>query len=465
MPEPQGPPKRRHLIIAGTGRAGTTFLVRYLSALGLETHLTRRGEAAWLDEQAQAGLEDFPFGPASDDLPYVIKNPMLYEFIDQVIADPDIAIDGVIIPMRDLNEATDSRVILERRSMYEHLPWLGYMEKPWESVGNVAGGLIHSLNATDEARLLATGFHLLVERLVRANVPFVLLDFPRIVNDADYLYEKLQPLVPAMPHRETANAAFAGIAEPAMVRVTSDRPAPDERLDTIALRRELVRMREALTAVTAERDDALRSLESTHGELVRTQDAYRAVEPALALAEQQRALFEPIIREAERLRTQVDDLERLRQRAWNDAAGLQAELDRITLAWQTTAPENELLKSRTVLLSAELAVAMSERAELEAYCHRLEDAAASARTRTIAAERMVHRYLARFVDDAGALLSNDERLTAMKALSDRNSALLAQLELTNCDLAESGLRLQRPDQPLPMLARFKRKLKAVLSSG
>jgi hypothetical protein len=339
------------------------------------------------------------------------------------------------------------------------------MEKPWESVGNVAGGLIHSLNATDEARLLATGFHLLVERLVRANVPFVLLDFPRIVNDADYLYEKLQPLVPAMPHRETANAAFAGIAEPAMVRVTSDRPAPDERLDTIALRRELVRMREALTAVTAERDDALRSLESTHGELVRTQDAYRAVEPALALAEQQRALFEPIIREAERLRTQVDDLERLRQRAWNDAAGLQAELDRITLAWQTTAPENELLKSRTVLLSAELAVAMSERAELEAYCHRLEDAAASARTRTIAAERMVHRYLARFVDDAGALLSNDERLTAMKALSDRNSALLAQLELTNCDLAESGLRLQRPDQPLPMLARFKRKLKAVLSSG
>jgi hypothetical protein len=32
---------RRHLLIAGTGRAGTSFLVRYLSALGLETEIDR----------------------------------------------------------------------------------------------------------------------------------------------------------------------------------------------------------------------------------------------------------------------------------------------------------------------------------------------------------------------------------------------------------------------------------------
>src|SRR5208337_3522572 len=40
---------RRHLIIAGTGRAGTSFLVRYLTELGLDTILTREGEAAWWD--------------------------------------------------------------------------------------------------------------------------------------------------------------------------------------------------------------------------------------------------------------------------------------------------------------------------------------------------------------------------------------------------------------------------------
>ena len=33
----------RHLIIAGTGRAGTSFLVRYLTELGLDTTLARQG--------------------------------------------------------------------------------------------------------------------------------------------------------------------------------------------------------------------------------------------------------------------------------------------------------------------------------------------------------------------------------------------------------------------------------------
>ena len=44
----------RHLFIAGTGRAGTSFLVRYLTALGLDTRLTRHGEEGW-DEEAHAG--------------------------------------------------------------------------------------------------------------------------------------------------------------------------------------------------------------------------------------------------------------------------------------------------------------------------------------------------------------------------------------------------------------------------
>jgi hypothetical protein len=478
MPEPHGPPERRHLIIAGTGRAGTTFLVRYLSAIGLDTHLTRRGERAWLDEAAQAGLEDFPFGLAADDLPYVVKNPMLYEFIDQVLADPTIRVDGVIIPMRDLNDATDSRVILERRSMYEHLPWLGYMVKQWETTGNVPGGLIHSLNPVDEARLLATGFHLLVERLVRANIPFVFLDFPRIVNDADYLYDKLQPLVPAMPEREAAREIYAGIAEPSLVRVTSEPPAVDDRLDGLALRRELVRLREALAAMTMERDEASQAAESansqllkTHNELVQTQDAYRALTPALELAERQRALFDVLTREAERLRTQVADFERLRHRAWTDAANLQTELDRATQRLQTIVPELELLKSRTVLLAADLEVAMTERTTLEAFCHRLEEAETRARTRATTAERLLHGYLAAFVDQAGSLVPAGEQVTTLKMLTDRNASLLGQLELTNDDLSETMRRLQTLEagshtpQPLEVLARIRRKLRAALPSN
>ena len=94
----------RHLLIAGTGRAGTSFLVRYLHALGLDTHIARQGDRQW-DEAAQAGLEDIPLGLAPGSLPYVVKSPWLTECIDQVLAEGAIAIDAVVIPVRDLAEA------------------------------------------------------------------------------------------------------------------------------------------------------------------------------------------------------------------------------------------------------------------------------------------------------------------------------------------------------------------------
>jgi hypothetical protein len=97
-------PKRRHLLIAGTGRAGTSFLVRFLTELGLETHISRFGENPW-DQAAQAGLEDLPVAAGLENLPHVFKSPWAYQFIEQMLADPAIELEGVIIPMRDLQIA------------------------------------------------------------------------------------------------------------------------------------------------------------------------------------------------------------------------------------------------------------------------------------------------------------------------------------------------------------------------
>jgi hypothetical protein len=57
--EPKSVEQAGHLFIAGTGRTGTSFLVRYLSELGLDTHISRHGCAHW-DSNANAGLEDAP---------------------------------------------------------------------------------------------------------------------------------------------------------------------------------------------------------------------------------------------------------------------------------------------------------------------------------------------------------------------------------------------------------------------
>src|SRR5260370_31114472 len=131
-----------HLIIGGTGRAGTSLLVKYLTECGLETHISRNEKAYW-DENAMAGLEDLPL--AGSDSPYVVKTPWLFECVDDLVKRKDIAIDAVIIPVRDLVEAAARRSILEFRARHGDAQDIDH-NKAWEAVGNNAGGTGSSVN-------------------------------------------------------------------------------------------------------------------------------------------------------------------------------------------------------------------------------------------------------------------------------------------------------------------------------
>lgn len=203
----------RHLYIAGTGRAGTSFLVRYLTAIGMDTTLTRQGnEANWV-EDANAGLEEVPnklFGP---DIPYVVKSPWLYLVVDEVIAKAKDRIDGLIVPVRELSRAARSRTAVERRAIHRAAPWLGGLEKRWDVWGTTPGGVVYSLEEADQARLLAVGFHVVVERFVAADLPILFIHFPRMVLDHGYLFQKLQPFLPRNVTIEIAMEAFTRIID------------------------------------------------------------------------------------------------------------------------------------------------------------------------------------------------------------------------------------------------------------
>jgi hypothetical protein len=269
------PPKRRHLLIAGTGRAGTSFLVRFLTELGLETHISRFGENPW-DPASQAGFEDLPVGAGLENLPHVFKTPWAYQLIEQMLADPAIELEAVIIPMRDLTEAAASRSIIELQAIHGQAPWMARIRRTWEDWGVTNGGVVFSLNPVDQARLLALGFHRLVNRLVLAEVPLIFVAFPRLVQDADYLFGKLRPLIPPSitleqarrSHRRTADASLARVGrELRRVGERKGEPAGSasamptlEELDNIALRRELVRLRDELAETEAARLALARSL-------------------------------------------------------------------------------------------------------------------------------------------------------------------------------------------------------------
>ena len=213
--------RRKHIIIGGTGRAGTSFLVQFLAELGMDTHLARNVTPFW-DEDANAGLEDNPISGNPDTLPHVIKSPRLFEYVDQLVARDDIEIECVILPLRDLMKASSSRVIAEMRARYKNAPSLAEFDGNWETWAMTPGGLLFSLNPLDEARILAVGFHQVVERLTAADIPIVFLAFPRFAEDWEYLYQKLKLYLPAQAGPDKARNVHGRIADSTKIRVEKE---------------------------------------------------------------------------------------------------------------------------------------------------------------------------------------------------------------------------------------------------
>ncbi|KVF19098.1 hypothetical protein WJ07_24615 [Burkholderia vietnamiensis] len=234
----------------------------------METHLSRHPQSK-LDEHANAGLEDVL--AINGDFPYVVKSPWLYEFIDGLLGRDDIEIDAVIIPIRDIVEAASSRVTIELR---ERLGGAGVQEEytTWETWASTPGGVVYSLNPLDQARLLAMGFHRVVHALVKKDIPIIFLDFPRLIEDGEYLYKKLQRVIGGKVSPAAALDAHHATAQPGLIRTGAEISANKasssltigenfpafEMLDRAAIFREL-RRTQALLKSNSEQLDVVRS--------------------------------------------------------------------------------------------------------------------------------------------------------------------------------------------------------------
>lgn len=203
----------RHLLIAGTGRAGTSLLVRYLTEMGMDTTLSRHDEAAVWSDDADAGLEESPHALFGKGIPYVVKSPWLYLVIDEAIAKARDRIDAVVVPIRDLSLAARSRTSVERRAMARTAPWLCTLEQEWDVWATTPGGVIYSVDEVDQQRLLAVGFYKLIEKCVESDVPLVFLHFPRFAEDSDYLFSQLERFLPASTDVNASREALAKVTD------------------------------------------------------------------------------------------------------------------------------------------------------------------------------------------------------------------------------------------------------------
>jgi hypothetical protein len=187
---------RRHIIISGTGRAGTTFLVQLLTELGLDTGFPKDQA---IDTNSRAGMELDLRDPNS---PYVVKSPWLCDYLDELLEASDVVVEHAIIPVRDLYAAAQSR-----RHVASTAP---------EDPAGVPGGLWHTKNPQDQETILTGQLYKLIYALARHDVPVSLLFFPRFVNDPEYLFGKLNFLLGDIEYN-AFRKAFQTVSRPEFV--------------------------------------------------------------------------------------------------------------------------------------------------------------------------------------------------------------------------------------------------------
>lgn len=185
-------PISNHVVIAGTGRAGTTFLIELLTVCGIDTGFNPDEFGKTKNTVAQAGLE---FSLRQPDCPFLVKDPDFFSYADEVFERKDIKIDHVFIPIRDVEAAAESRRNVSRENL-SRMPWkerLIYLFKPYTFDGGVWVDQ-SGAKGTLESTLMSQLYELLLT-CSKHQVPVTMIHFPKLIRDKEYLYDKLSPIL------------------------------------------------------------------------------------------------------------------------------------------------------------------------------------------------------------------------------------------------------------------------------
>ncbi len=156
-------------LITGTGRCGTTFLIKLFSFLDFNTGYNRNNYKLNIFSNCNSGMER-----NYKEKYNVLKNPRFMEDIENIAKDTSITIKNVIIPIRELKMSAKSRV--------NH------------GIG-ARGGL---WNAKDESSQIDFYKNILTNYIVistKYDIKTIFIDFDKMINDKTYLFNKLKNIL------------------------------------------------------------------------------------------------------------------------------------------------------------------------------------------------------------------------------------------------------------------------------
>ena len=188
-----------HIIISGTGRAGTTFLVQLITALGFDTGFASPNEGVF--ENCNAGME---WDLGDRQAPYFVKNPWLCDHLDTLLGGGQVVIDHAFIPIRDLYSAAESRRSVTRET------------DPTVYPRDIPGGLWGTSTPETQEAVLAQKLYKLIYTIAAHDIPVSLLHFPKLVHDPKYLYAKMAPALSGCKFDRFVEA-FQRVARPELI--------------------------------------------------------------------------------------------------------------------------------------------------------------------------------------------------------------------------------------------------------
>jgi hypothetical protein len=156
------------ILITGTGRCGTTFLIKLFTFLNFNTGFTKDNYNENIFKNCNSGMER-----TYDENYYILKNPKFILNIEHILKDTSVKIKKVIIPIRNFKQSAMSRV--------KH--------------GNNPGGLWNSANETTQIKFYKHIMSNYLYFMVKYDIETIFIDFDKMINDKQYLFNKLKSIL------------------------------------------------------------------------------------------------------------------------------------------------------------------------------------------------------------------------------------------------------------------------------
>lgn len=161
-----------HIVIAGPGRTGTSFMMRWLHACGADTG----PEGSW-HEGVRAGFEHH-FDPSG---PRIQKDPWLWTYLGSI---RPTDVERMVLPVRGLTDIAESRLRNEVRTIpKEH----GHLLAE-EVYGRAPGGAIYDLSVHHQEALAARALYQPIEWALRHQIPVTLIHHWEIFDSVEALW-------------------------------------------------------------------------------------------------------------------------------------------------------------------------------------------------------------------------------------------------------------------------------------